>query len=261
MQNTANPYLKHLQKIEFVVTYACTGRCIHCSEGDHPACGTYIDAEIAADAVRRIAQAYPIQTVMTFGGEPLLHADTVCKIHEAARDAGVPRRQIITNGFFTKDAEHIRRVAGALAVSGVNNILLSVDAFHQETIPLDTVRCFAAAIQSQGISLRLQPAWLVSEVDDNPYNVRTREILGSFSDMEIPVGGGNVIFPAGNALKYLSAYFGDEVPQNPYLEDTHDVRCVSFDPTGDVLGGNVYRQDIIDILARYHPSTGTDQHA
>ena len=45
-----NQYLRNLNKIEFVVTYACTGRCKHCSEGDHASCGERIDPKIAADA-------------------------------------------------------------------------------------------------------------------------------------------------------------------------------------------------------------------
>ena len=46
-----------------------------------------------------------------------------------------------------------------------------------------------------GIPIRFQPAWLVSTTNDNPYNRKTREILDSFADMEIPVGEGNIIFP------------------------------------------------------------------
>ena len=57
-----NQYLKNLQKIEFVVTYACTGRCRHCSEGDHTNCGERIDPVIAADAVRKIAAKYDVKT-------------------------------------------------------------------------------------------------------------------------------------------------------------------------------------------------------
>ncbi len=49
-----NRYLKNLNKIEFVVTYACTGRCKHCSEGDHKSCGERIDPQVTADAVRKI---------------------------------------------------------------------------------------------------------------------------------------------------------------------------------------------------------------
>ena len=135
----------------------------------------------------------------------------------------------------------------------MNDLLLSVDAFHQETIPLCLVKQFAAEAKKCGIPIRLQPAWLVSTTDNNPYNVKTREILYSFADMEIPVGEGNVIFPEGNALKYLAEYFTDEPPENPYAEAPHDIRCVSFEPNGDVLGGNVYRNDIMEIISSYTP--------
>ena len=113
------------------------------------------------------------------------------------------------------------------------------------------VKQFAAEAKACGIPIRLQPAWLVSEADDNPYNRKTREILNSFADMEISVSDGNVIFPEGNALKYLAEYFTDELPENPYVEDPSDVRCVSFSPNGDVLNGNVYERDILEIIKNY----------
>ena len=248
-----NQYLKNLNKIEFVVTYACTGWCKHCSEGDHTSCGERIDPGIAADAVRKIAAEYDIQTVMTFGGEPLLYADAVYAIMTAAKELNIPKRQVITNGYFSKNADKIREVAEGLAACGVNDLLLSVDAFHQETIPLDVVRQFATEAKKCGIPILLQPAWLVSATDDNPYNRKTREILGSFADVKIPVGEGNVIFPEGNALKYLAEYFTDSLPENPYVEDPCDVRCVSFEPNGNVLGGNVYRKYIMEIIKDYAP--------
>ena len=248
-----NQYLKNLNKIEFVVTNACSGRCKHCSEGEHDACGEPIDAQIAAQAVRSVATEYDVRTVMTFGGEPLLYPDAVCAIMSAAKQLNIERRQVITNGYFSKNAEKIREVAARLCECGVNDLLLSVDAFHQETIPLDTVKLFASELKACGVPVRLSPAWLVSRSDGNLYNLKTQEILGQFVDMQIPVGEGNVIFPEGNALKYLAEYFVGELPENPYVEDAHDVRCLSFSPNGDVLGGNIYRQDIMDIIKNYEP--------
>ncbi|MBQ7047423.1 MAG: radical SAM protein [Clostridia bacterium] len=248
-----NQYIKNLNKIEFIVTYACTGRCKHCSEGEHASCGERIDPQIAADAVRKIAAEYDIKTVMTFGGEPLLYADAVYAIMTAAKELNIPKRQVITNGYFSKNVQKVREVAQRLAACGVNDLLLSADAFHQETIPLEVVKLFAAEAKECGIPIRLSPAWLVSAADDNPYNVKTREILKSFADLELPMGEGNVIFPEGNALKYLSEYFTDTLPENPYAEDPRDVRCMSFSPNGDVLGGNVYRDDITEIIKNYAP--------
>ena len=248
-----NEYLKDLEKIEFVVTYACTGRCKHCSEGDHTSAGERIDPKIAADAVKKIAAEYDIKTVMAFGGEPLLYTDAVFAIMSAARDMNVPRRQIITNGYFSKDAEKIRAVAERLSECGVNDVLLSADAFHQETILLDVVKIFAAEAKKSGMSVRLQPAWLVSAADDNPYNRKTRQILDSFADIGLSENDGNVILPEGNAKKFLSEYFTAEIPENPYIEDPHNVRCISFSPNGEVLCGNIYEKDIMDIIKDYAP--------
>ena len=150
-----NQFLKNLNNIEFVVSYACTGRCKHCSEGEHISCGERIDPGIAADAVRKIASEYDIKTVMTFGGEPLLYTDAVYMIMETAKELNIHKRQVITNGYFSKDSENIREIAQKLAASGVNDLLLSVDAFHQETIPLCLVKQFATEAKKCGIPIRL----------------------------------------------------------------------------------------------------------
>ena len=249
-----NSYLKNLSKIEFVVSYACTGRCIHCSEGDHELNGERIEPSVAADAVCRICRDYDIKTVMAFGGEPLLYVDAVYAIMQAALESNVPLRQIITNGYFTSNVGRMREVAERLSDCGVNDLLLSVDAFHQQTIPLETVRSFAIEAKRANIPMRLQPAWLVSRDDNNSYNKRTREILESLSDLSIAVGEGNVVFPEGNAARYLAEFFVHAKPENPYETDPYDVRCISFSPNGDVLGANAYTSDVIEILENYTPS-------
>ena len=246
-----NQACRNLNKIEFIVTDACTGRCKHCSEGDHSACGVRIDPPLAADAVRKIASFYNIQTVMTFGGEPLLWADAVFAIMNTAKELSIPRRQVITNGFFSRRTEEICRMAEQLADCGVNDLLLSVDAFHQETIPLDVVKHFAEQAKMAGIPIRLQPAWLVDRRANNPYNRETRRLLDSFADLDIPEGEGNLIFPEGNARIYLAEYFTELIPENPYVEDPSDVHCLSFSANGDVLNDNLYQTDILNIMQNY----------
>ena len=249
-----NEYLRNLDRIEFTVTLACTGKCIHCSEGSHDGCTGHIDAKAAAEAVRKICGVYRITSLMTFGGEPLLYPGVVCAIHKAASEMGIGKRQVITNGYFSKEKERIEAVVRALAESGVNDLLLSVDAFHQETIPLEPVLTFAEYAVECALPVRLQPAWLVSPEDDNPYNIRTRDILREFEPLRIPLGSGNVIFPSGNALKYLREYFGENVEaSSPYDEDPADLRSISFGPNGDVLNGNIYETDILEIMESYRP--------
>ena len=246
-----NPYLKNLNKIEFVITDACTGACKHCSQGAHTGKGSVIDSTASANLVRTVAANYPIRTVMTFGGEPLLCLDAVCAIHRAATELGVPRRQVITNGYVTRDSAKMQAIATRLANAGVNDLLLSVDAFHQETIPVEIVAEFATALLNAGVPVRSQPAWLVSETDDNPYNRTTRELLARFAEMGIPANDGNVIFPEGNAKVYLGEYFTGEIPENPYVEDPADLRCLSVDADGGLLGENIYQTDVMTILREY----------
>ena len=248
-----NPYLQNLSKMEFVLTNACSGRCKHCSEGDHSTVGGHIDHAVATRAMERVASEYDIQTVMVFGGEPLLYADAVYEIMRVASRLRIPKRQLITNGFFSKNPKRISEVAQGLYACGVNDLLLSVDAFHQESIPLEVVRVFAQEVKRCGIPIRLQPAWLVSIEDENPYNCKTRELLAELSDLAIPVGEGNIVFPEGNAIRYLSEYFQDTAPPNPYRENPYDVRTLSFAPDGEVLSGNACETDIMEILNDYRP--------
>lgn len=249
-----NEYLKNLNRIEFVVTAACTGKCKHCSQGEHNS-NAKLNASLAADAVRKIAKEYSIKSVMTFGGEPLLCPDTVSVIHCAAKEMNIPKRQLITNGYFSENIDKIQLVAEKLIDSGVNEILLSVDAFHQETIPLEYVTEFAKAVNREKVCLKAHPAWLVNESDDNIYNIRTREILDEFKRMGIDVSTGNVIFPSGNSLKYFNEYFNKNgQTDNPYEENPRDIHAVSISANGDVLGGNIYNQDILEILSAYSPN-------
>ena len=160
---------------------------------------------------------------------------------------------VITNGYFTRDRACIREVAEGLRECGVNEVLLSVDAFHQEAIPLECVREFATDIMRAGIPLRLQPAWLVGENDDNEYNLKTREILSRMKDTGAVIGEGNVIFPEGNARIFLAEYFKEKSPENPYIEDPCRVKCLSIEPNGDLLGKNLHDMGIEEILTGYTP--------
>ena len=261
-------YLK-INRIEFMTTYMCTGRCRHCSVGDS-LCRKIGENSVRRDesaaAVRKIAEAFDVKSIMTFGGEPLLYPETVCAIHAAGRDAGIGRRQVITNGYFSKDPRRIRQVAENLAENGVNEVLLSVDAFHQERIPLKYVMEFARGLKSAGIGrLKLSPAWVVNRSHKNAYNARTEEILAEFAPLDIEIGDGNDIFMAGNAAKYLAEFYPPPVVdmsqkcgEMPYTAPPTEVTCVSIEPNGDVIAcsipiGNIYDEDVSEIISRYNP--------
>ena len=262
-----NPYL-HINRLEFILTDHCTGRCRHCSAAEmiaHPRKEHHVPVEESVRAIRDLAGMFDMQSVMTFGGEPLLYPEVTCAIHRAATDCGIPKRQVITNGYFSKDEGRIREVAQALADAGVNDLLISVDGFHQETIPLEGVRAFALAVKAVGVKARYSPAWVVNEGFDCTENTRTREILAQLADTGIPVGGGNDIFMAGNAIEHLSHYYpparldmADCCGSMPYTEPLTNQSSLSIEPDGkvSVCGfaiGNLCRDTMAEIVERYDP--------
>jgi len=260
-----NKYLKNIDRIEFPVTYACTGNCAHCSVGDsslHPS-GTLAPDE-AASVVFDVCSQNDVSSVMTFGGEPLLFPEITAAIHSAASQCAVKKRQLITNGFFSREKSRISEVVALLCDSGVNDLLLSVDAFHQETIPLEPVIFFAREA-SRCMPVRLSPSWVVGRGYSNAYNERTREIVSIFEKLGIPERYGNDIFLSGRAEKNLACYYpechadlNEKCGSQPYTMPLDSVSEISVEPNGDVsfcsfCVGNIRRTPILDILEGYDP--------
>ena len=257
-----------IKRIEFIVTYQCGGRCKHCQMGSSINKGgthRHVLAENAAETIEKLSTVFDITSVMTFGGEPLYYPDVVSAIHRKATDCGIETRQIITNGYFTNSAEKSGIVANTLADAGVNNLLLSVDAFHQEHIPFEPVYQFARDVVNTKIpGFFLHPAWLVNAEHQNSYNAKTKELLDRFSELSIPVGKGNDIWLQGNTIKFLREYYDDTV-LNFSENDTPEpclypleIKNISIIPNGDigVCGfaiGNIYEEDVIDAITRYNP--------
>lgn len=276
MYNNISKYMD-IHRIEFMVTYQCSGKCKHCSIGNklnHANSSKHVQSKQAEAAIKTLSELFDITSIMTFGGEPLLYPDIACAIHKQAKACHIEQRQLITNGFFTKSDDKRMQVAKALAQAGVNNLLLSVDAFHQETIPLDAVCAFAKDIKDTNIpNVKLHPAWVVDESHENIYNAETKHILAKLSYLNIPISNGNNIFMAGNATTHLAAYYdrphvnlADTCGVLPYTEPLTSITSLSVVPNGDVMAcgfviGNIYDEDIEAIVSRYNPYENACMHA
>jgi hypothetical protein len=259
-----------INRIEFEVTFRCNSHCRHCQVEEYKRHLTppVIDAELAAEIVKKIAGVYQPGSVMTFGGEPLLYVDVVCAIHQAAMQCGIPYRQIITNAGLPRLKAQSNNVARRLATSGVNEIAISVDAFHQEYVPLEVVERNVLAYLDAGISdLQWNACWVTSAEDDNPYDQQTRTILQKLSYLPVRTGAGNILQPAGNAQKWLKDYLPAKKPfppgaceDVPYANRLDEIDSISISSDGGICIctdwkiGNSKEEDILGILDGYDPS-------
>ncbi|HXZ30378.1 MAG TPA: radical SAM protein [Dehalococcoidia bacterium] len=261
---------RHLtvNRIEFAVTYQCNGRCRHCYATQwKETFPNHIGKSLAVKIVRKVGEKYSPESIMTFGGESLLFPEIVCAIHKEATDVGIPAREIITDGYWSKDAKKTREIAKDLAKSGVNEILLSVDAFHQEHVPLDIVRETAESCLQAGIDdIAWNPCWLVSEADNNQYNQKTKSILKELEDLPVRKSEGNVVEPAGLALVNLKEFLPPKeiMPKGrcgdvPYTNPLDSVRSIYVEPNGEIAVcnhfhiGNATEDDIINLMENYDP--------
>jgi MoaA/NifB/PqqE/SkfB family radical SAM enzyme len=260
-----NKYIK-VNRLEFVTTNNCSGKCKHCSIEDTKK-NESINTDVAINTINELSKKYQLKSIMTFGGEPLLCTDTVCKIHETAYKNNIENREIITNGYFSKNYEVINKTALKIFESNFNKILLSVDYFHQENIPIEFVIYFAKSLLKHGYTgLKAHPAWLINEQHDNKYNKETKRILNVFKNIGIESSNGNNIIPSGNAIKYFKEYFNKPDTEKlfiacgsmPHSEKLDKINCISINPNGDVkvcsvVIGNIYKNEIIEIVEQYDP--------
>lgn len=258
-----------VNRIEFIVTYRCNSHCKHCQIGqDKRASNTVtIDAGLAVQIIRGVAQAYSPCSIMTFGGEPLLFPDIVCAIHEAARVNGIGKREVITNAGWPREEAKFRTAAFKLADSGVNEIYISVDSFHQEYIPLSIVERNVQSLVDAGIGrLMWNPCWVVSKEHNNPWNRRTKSILQALARLPVAESDGNIVQPEGNARIWLRDFMPCRTPiptgscgDMPYTERLEQVSSISVEPDGSIavcdefVIGNAIQRDVAEMLRSYDP--------
>ncbi len=253
-----------IDEVNFLATYHCTGKCAHC-----PICDkvnktgmTKVDPLCAREVLESITKLYDVKTVNIYGGEPLLYPETTVAIIKAATDCGVKERNLITNGYFSKNISKLSEVANKIVKAGVTQILLAVDGFHEETIPSDTVANFADAVLDTGFQdIYLHPTWLSSREAKNEANFQTTMILERFADSGLEITDGCTVEPIGNALTNFREFF----PRGSYdLDDFgekfDDIHSITINPDGEVeicggfVIGNIYKDSIEKILASYNPT-------
>ena len=261
------PYLD-IKRIEFIITYRCNSHCKHCliDAGKRRSKPTAIDIDLATSVINEITGIYSPESIMTFGGEPLLYPEVVCAIHHAAKSRGIDQREVITNAGWPPNEDKFRAIALQLVESGVTQIAVSVDCFHQEQVPIAVVKRNVQALLDAGLSVGWNPCWVVCKEDENIWNKQTKSVLKNLSSLPVEEKYGNVVQPAGNALDWLIDFLPARIqtPEGncedvPYAGRLDCVSCISLEPTGDVSVckefpiGNARKQHVGDILQDYDP--------
>jgi organic radical activating enzyme len=256
-----NKYLD-IKRVEFLMTGNCTSKCRHCSNAVIGGSAQYLPLEKGKKILCFITKEYDLESVMVFGGEPLLYPESTITLLEYAKELNISDRQIITNGFWTKNKSRIDEICLMLKKADVNNILVSVDSFHQEHLDFEIVEYTVSKLSKLNLSnIKLHPCWYFSSTADNNYDKQTRDFLKRLSKYNIKVSNGNNLFPGGNAVKNFPERFKPlenlmeiDCGKLPYTESPKRLNSIGIDPDGKVssscFGQNL---EVNDFLKNYDP--------
>jgi len=127
------------------LTYWCNARCAFCYVHSGPDRGGDMSIARAVELWRsldRLAGSHGKRMrIHLAGGEPFRDWPRLAGIIHAARQAGLsPLEKIETNAFWATDDDLTRSRLELLDALGVEKLVISTDAYHQEFIPFDRVR-------------------------------------------------------------------------------------------------------------------------
>jgi len=98
-----------------------------------------LDKELVKDLIGQAAKLGTVKSIGFSGGEAVLYYDDLRECVACARQYGL-YSTLVSNGFWAADLEKGRALLGGLVKEGLRHLSLSVDQFHQEYVPLESVR-------------------------------------------------------------------------------------------------------------------------
>jgi hypothetical protein len=253
---------------DFLVTFKCPSKCRHCCYRAGPERTGSMQLGDMQGYLEELCNTQPLESVGAHGGEPFLYFELLSSFFEKAKELGIEKRWVITNGFWAKTEKIAKMKLKKLNKAGLGSITFSVDGFHQEFISLDTVRKgIEAAVEIDFERVCVDSYFLGHPDLANSYNVVTRRALEELSNLEGVEFHLRKADLEGRGAELASiVQLKKEIPmdkcQAPFWigEDIEDPRGVEIDFAGNVtlcpgiLIGNAKSHSLSKILENYNCS-------
>ena len=254
-----------VKNVDFLLTFKCPAKCKHCSYKAGPEREGQMKLADAENYLEELTDTHPLQSICAHGGEPFLHLELLKGIMKMAKELGIPRTWVITNGYWAKTKTIAKKKLAELRNGGLSCITFSVDAFHQEYVSLETVKNGIEAAKSVGFEkVCVDSYFLMCPGSGNSYDVATRASLESLRELDnVNINTYQVRFK-GRAAELANHVKGKtQVPkgkcQLPFWigGDLKSPEAIEIDCEGNVTLcpgiciGNTRKQSLIRILQNY----------
>ena len=143
----------NLFRLGLILTYRCNAECRHCFFEAGPRREETISHELGIKAINETAKL-GAEWVSLTGGESMLEPELVSYFIKHASELGL-KTEIVSNGYWATSIQEANRLLKPLKDLGLDALNLSIDDFHQEYIPLTSVKNAYWAAQGLGIKIIL----------------------------------------------------------------------------------------------------------
>ncbi len=133
-----------------ITNYVCTAACRHCMFASGPDCPKEFITPDTAERIAALLEKAGTASVHIGGGEPFMHFGALCDTVKALLRHGIGIDYIETNGFWAVKEDFIRDRLHTLKEIGVDCIMVSVDPFHIEYVPLERVLRLCHLLEEEG---------------------------------------------------------------------------------------------------------------
>jgi molybdenum cofactor biosynthesis enzyme MoaA len=230
----------NLERLEFTLTTKCNSQCIHCQACASPSGNKVMRVKEAQEYLIEAAAVSHLKSFMIFGGEPMLYPDQAITIFQKAKELRIPEIEMLTNGSWGKDEQKAEKLAKKLKEAGLNNVGVSVDAFHLPYVRLDYPRNAALALLEAGIEKVTWNVTLVKSINAaNKYDKATRNILEKLKPVGIDAHFIKIM-PVGRTLQNLRRYFTPSPLEGPCEGESvignvlKNPESICIEPSGEV---------------------------
>lgn len=163
-----------IRGVDFLLTFRCTARCVHCSYRANPEAQGFMPLSNAERWLNELKENHPLKTLTVHGGEPFLNTELLMSILRKAKKLEIENRWVITNSSWAISQSIAEELLNNLKEAGLKSITFSVDAFHQEYTPLARVKTgIDAAVRIGFDTVAVDSYLLGSEQVLNKYNTLT----------------------------------------------------------------------------------------
>jgi MoaA/NifB/PqqE/SkfB family radical SAM enzyme len=253
----------NMRRLELTLTTKCNSQCVYCQADASPLKAEVMSLEDINNYLDEAGSLSNLESFMVFGGEPMLFPEQAINAFERAHKQRIPKIEMLTNGFWGKDEQKARELAFRMEKSGLNTLGISVDAFHEQFIPLEYLQTVALASIHAGIA---DVAWNVAVVESvsgkNKYDRKTARLLKLLEPVGIETHVHKVL-PVGRAARNLRRYLKREPLSGPCVGDPIlensliSPKCVTMEPSGEVdicwnlTIGNAKQKPLSQIIRDY----------